>query len=233
MIYGIYGCLPSNLTGMLSNSGYYHRRTRNGARVCLGTTSCPVTMTSLAPGLQLFRLFGARALRPARLPHFKLRTPTSSWPRPFSHSTPRLAPQNPSFSLSQRLKDLVKKYGWYAVGVNLCLSATDFSVAFLGVNLLGAEYMTDWMHRVQSHLPSIFQRKEEVESVPAAEPSKGLYAAAVVAFVIHKTIFFPIRTGLTVALTPWLVSSLTKRGWIGAAGAKRAAQEMMKKRRLD
>ena len=194
-------------------------------------------MTSLAPGLQLFRLFGAaRTIRPTRMPHFRLRTSTPSWPRSFSHSAPRRAPQNPSVpsvSLSQRLKDLVKKYGWYAVGVNLCLSATDFSVAFLGVNLLGAEYMTEWMHRMQSHLPSIFKGKEEVEAAPAAKPSNTLYAAALVAFVIHKTLFFPIRTGLTVALTPWLVSSLTKRGWVGAAGAKRAAQEMMKKRKLD
>jgi hypothetical protein len=35
------------------------------------------------------------------------------------------------------------------------------------------------------------------------------------AYTIHKTLFLPVRVGLTAAWTPKLVKWLTLRGWIG------------------
>jgi len=49
-----------------------------------------------------------------------------------------------SQSLSQRLKQLSKEYGWTAVGVYLGLSALDFPFCFLAVRLLGTERIGRW-----------------------------------------------------------------------------------------
>lgn len=54
---------------------------------------------------------------------------------------------------------------------------------------------------------------------------EGLYAMLVLAYTVHKTLFLPVRVGLTAALTPKLVGWLGRRGWAGGAGTKRAAQE--------
>ena len=42
-----------------------------------------------------------------------------------------------------------------------------------------------------------------------------LWAEAALAYTIHKTLFLPVRVGLTAAWTPKLVKWLTLRGWIG------------------
>ena len=56
--------------------------------------------------------------------------------------------------------------------------------------------------------------------------SEGIWAMVVLAYTIHKTLFLPVRVGLTAAVTPRLVGWLRSRGWAGSAGTKRAAQEM-------
>jgi hypothetical protein len=53
----------------------------------------------------------------------------------------------------------------------------------------------------------------------------------VLAYTIHKTLFFPVRVGLTAGLTPKLVGWLSRRGWAGGAGTRRAAMEMRDKLR--
>lgn len=77
-------------------------------------------------------------------------SPRSSSSRLFHHVPARLTstppPPNdpasqlpPDATLSQRLKHLIKSYGWYALGVYFVLSTLDFTVAFAGISLLGAE----------------------------------------------------------------------------------------------
>jgi len=69
--------------------------------------------------------------------------------------------------------------------------------------------------------------REEVENISSLSGShEGLYAMILLAYTIHKTLFVPIRVGLTAALTPKLVGWLGRRGWAGGAGTKRAAKEM-------
>ncbi|KAG6813661.1 hypothetical protein H0H92_008898 [Tricholoma furcatifolium] len=196
--------------------------------------------------LPLFRLFAPRlaARAPPILPVVRLRP--LSRPRLFHHSPTRLSPppspsenSPPSLpsdaSLSQRLKHLIKSYGWYALGVYLALSAVDFGVAFAGVNLLGAEYVSQVATSVKTSVMSVLHPHppepglDEMESTGTRAGQEGLYAMVVLAWTIHKTLFFPVRVGLTAAFTPRFVGWLTRKGWAGGAGAKRAAAEMRDK----
>jgi len=138
------------------------------------------------------------------------------------------------------LKHLIKSYGWYALGVYLIVSALDLSVAFAGVNLLGAEYVSQVATSMKETMGSLIHShpaepgKDEVESAtrPSHQPGQeGLYAMLVLAYTIHKTLFLPFRVGLTAALTPKLVGWLARRGWVGSAGTRRAAVEMRERLR--
>jgi len=113
-------------------------------------------------------------------------------------------------------------------------------VAFAGVNLLGAEYVSQLATNVKETVTSFVHSRTSHPSRPEGEsvtrPSdqsghEGLYAMLVVAYTIHKTLFFPVRVGLTAALTPKLVGWLARRGWVGSAGTRRAAVEMRERLR--
>lgn len=128
----------------------------------------------------------------------------------------------PNATLSQRLKFLMKSYGWYAAGVYLVLSALDFTVAFIGISLLGAEQVSQAATYVKVltlralHTRPLEPGKEEQGSTSAMTGSReGLYAVLVLAYTIHKTLFLPVRIGLTAAMTPRLVGWLRMRGWVG------------------
>ncbi|GJE94892.1 hypothetical protein PsYK624_110680 [Phanerochaete sordida] len=139
----------------------------------------------------------------------------------------------PNASLSQRLKHLIKSYGWYALGVYILLSAADFTVAFAAVNILGAEHVA----RVASSVKEVFTgllpprpaepgRDEMDIASHGRGGSEGIWAMVVLAYTIHKTLFLPVRVGLTAAVTPRLVGWLRSRGWAGSAGTRRAAHEV-------
>jgi hypothetical protein len=183
----------------------------------------PLLPTSrLKPTLQLY--------------HIRLftRSPPRLSPIPPSPSSPVLPP-NPT--LSQRLKQLIKSYGWYALGVYLLVSALDFGVAFVGINLLGAEYVSRVAASAKSMVTNLISKPaepglDEVEvtkNLQSTEGHEGLYAMLVLAYTVHKTLFLPVRIGLTAAFTPRLVAWLSRKGWAGGAGTKRAAQEMREK----
>ena len=64
----------------------------------------------------------------------------SDKPNPQYHDpTPHLGSPEPAPSLSQRLKQLSREYGWAALGVYLGLSLIDFPFCFLAVRLLGVD----------------------------------------------------------------------------------------------
>jgi len=113
----------------------------------------------------------------------------------------------------------------------MVIGIVDFGVAFAGVNLLGAEYVSRVAASLKEYVESfVYTRpiepgREEVESASRGS-HEGLYAMIVLAYTIHKTLFLPVRVGLTAALTPKLVGWLGHRGWAGGAGTKRAANEM-------
>ena len=170
--------------------------------------------------------------------------PRTSLSRHYRTSAPRLTsgPSRPSentsslppdATVSQRLKHLVKSYGWYALGVYLVFSALDFTVAFAGIKLLGAEQVSQAAAYVKQLVFGFLRTtppepgRDEIES-PAAgnDGHEGLYAMLVLAYTIHKTVFLPVRVGLTAALTPRIVGFLRARGWAGGEGSKRAARDI-------
>ena len=56
------------------------------------------------------------------------------------------------------------------------------------------------------------ERKKKESSVLG---SRTFWAEAALAYAIHKTLLLPLRAGLTVAVTPKLVSWMAARGWVG------------------
>jgi N-terminal acetyltransferase 2 len=132
----------------------------------------------------------------------------------------------------------MKKYGWYTLGVYFLLSVADFAVAFAGINLLGAEHVSRVAAQVKDSVTGlIYSRPPDPGREPLERSSathgrhEGLYAMIVLAYTIHKTLFLPVRIGLTAAFTPRLVGWLGKRGWHGGEGTKRAATEIRERMR--
>jgi hypothetical protein len=154
-------------------------------------------------------------------------------------SSPSSPPQSPSSqapqTLSGRLKTLIKSYGWYALGVYLVLSALDFGVAFAAINLLGADHVAHITASVKHFFLDLIGRAppehsgEPSADTPSSDGSEGLYAMLVLAYTVHKTLFVPVRVGLTAAITPKFVGWLGKRGWAGSDGARRAGREIREK----
>lgn len=192
----------------------------------------------------LKRLFFPRVLvrpSPPLLPTASRRVLLAA--RTLRTSPPRLTTpppaSTPPTTVSQRLQHLVKSYGWYALGVYLAFSALDFTVAFVGIKLLGAEQVSQAAAYVRQLAYGVMHSKppepgrDEMESAPAGSGSHdGLYAMLVLAYTIHKTVFLPVRVGLTATLTPRIVGWLRARGWAGGQGAARAAKEMRERTRI-
>ena len=145
-------------------------------------------------------------------------------------------------TFSERLKHLIKSYGWYALGVYLVVGVVDFGVAFAAVNLIGAEHVSRVATAAKESAYGIFSSRppepgrEEMDkavSQPDAGAREGLYAMIVLAWTVHKTLFLPLRVGLTAAFTPRLVNWLRSRGWAGSKGTRRAAEELRQRIRRD
>lgn len=193
------------------------------ARLAGRSPSPSLTRSAGQSGTRLFHTF------PARLTHSPPPSPTSS-----DGGGPASLP--PDATLSQRLKHLIKSYGWYALGVYIILSVLDFSVAFGAVNILGAEHVSRVAAAAKEFCVGlVYSRppepgREEMDRPHARTTGhEGLFAVIAVAYTVHKTLFLPVRVGLTAALTPRLVGWLRQRGWAGGAGAQRAAREMREK----
>ncbi|KAI0081873.1 hypothetical protein K474DRAFT_1006787 [Panus rudis PR-1116 ss-1] len=197
----------------------------------------PRVSRPLLPLAQRLQPIVSAPLRPnstSRLFHHSpvRRSSQSPPPESESHQLP------PDASLSQRLKHLIKSYGWYALGVYVIISTIDFTIAFAAVNMFGAEHVARVAASVKEFFLGFIHSKppepgrEEMDAVSShanGSGHEGLYAMIVLAYTIHKTVFLPIRVGLTAAATPKLVHWLRQRGWAGGAGTRRAMQEMRHK----
>jgi len=187
-----------------------------------------------------------RPLRPSHLP--LTYTPRASNSRLFNHFPARLTaspppPEHESSSLPpdatryQRLKHLFKSYGWYALGVYIVLSVLDFGVAFGLINIIGAEYVERLSSSAKEFALGMLRTKppepglDELDPAPPNAGHEGIYAMLLLAYTVHKTLFLPVRVGLTAGLTPPLVGWLRRRGWAGGAGTVRAATHMRERLR--
>lgn len=199
----------------------------------------------------VFRLNPAPILPLSSASTGALRPAANTGFRYFHHTQPRLSSNpdgrehervEPTLTFSQRLKHLIKSYGWYALGVYFLISAIDFGVAFAAVNLIGAEHVSrvavsvkESVYTVLNSRPSEPGREEMDRAVAQSKTGgqEGLYAMVVLAWAIHKTVFMPIRVGLTAAYTPRLVNWLRSRGWAGSQGTRRAAEQLRQRLRRD
>ncbi|KZV81101.1 hypothetical protein EXIGLDRAFT_592138, partial [Exidia glandulosa HHB12029] len=117
-------------------------------------------------------------------------------------------------SLKGRLKHLFKTYGWYALGVYAFISIFDFGLSFAAINLVGAEHVREWAARAKALVftPSP-EAAHEAEEAKKSGVNGGLWAMLLLAYTLHKTVFLPVRIGLTATVTPPLVRWLRTRGW--------------------
>ncbi|KAH9876049.1 hypothetical protein J1614_003928 [Plenodomus biglobosus] len=137
--------------------------------------------TSLQQSAALYLRFQCSALaRRVRSIRYKSDKSTSNHLNP----TPHLGSPEPALSLSQRLKQLSKEYGWTAVGVYLGLSAIDFPFCFLAVRLLGTERIGHYEDVVKNAFWSVVRLafpdagKKSPEQVAAEEAQKAAEATA-------------------------------------------------------
>ncbi|KAI6113219.1 hypothetical protein EDD16DRAFT_1834731 [Pisolithus croceorrhizus] len=201
-------------------------------RLVLFRVTRPVLpLTSRVGTLNLSSRGSAVPSRPFHVSALRLSSPPPSPRRDDSNTS-----LPPDATLSQRLKYLIKSYGWYAAGVYFVLSTLDFTVAFIGVNLLGAEQVSQAAAYIKETALGVLRTElpetnEEQADQAAGGGREGLYAMLVLAYTIHKTLFLPVRIGLTAVFTPRLVGWLRARGWAGGEGTKRAAQEMRERLR--
>lgn len=108
----------------------------------LFTATQPAARSTLAhPRLLQHRgLLLQRDLRTPLARRFRsLRLRSDKAPAQRPDPTPHLGSPEPALSLSQRLKQLSREYGWTAVGVYFALSVLDFPFCFLAVRLLGTD----------------------------------------------------------------------------------------------
>lgn len=140
----------------------------------------------------------------------------------------------PNQSLGQRFKELSQKYGWVAVGVYTAISVIDFSIAFAAVNVAGAERVKkvekkvlDWVGMNTSKQPSDSDKEGK-------EDKNSIWAMAVLAYGIHKTLFLPPRLALAAGITPRLVKELQRRGYaVGPNAEKVVARVRKAKERIN
>jgi len=166
-----------------------------------------------------------RAARKPLLPFGSRRSFSSDPPSPTALDAPQ--------TLTDKLKYLIKSYGWYALGMYAILSAVDFTIAFGLVYVVGAEHVSRLTHYLRGLMSDIFHRPHQTEG-PEGEHSgsEGLYAMLLLAYGIHKIVFLPFRVGLTAAFTPRMVGWLGRRGWLYGESAKKAAAQMQQRREM-
>lgn len=108
----------------------------------------------------------------------------SSVTLPSSSSSPPPSPESPKLppnaTLSQRLKHLIKNYGWYALGIYAVITVVDFSVAFAAVNILGAEHASRLASAVKEYFMAFLPSRppepgrEEMDSAAAHTAAGGV-----------------------------------------------------------
>ena len=230
-----------------SKTASLHRRRRQMARTYSLGARCIYSRFFLPsrPNIQLSSRISSNRAVPRAMPRRFAHSVVSSSSFPHNAASNSnlggsVGPK-PGATLSQRLKHLIKSYGWYALGVYAVLTVADFTVAFAGISLIGSEHVARATDAVTSKLSQLFRPVLPQPGAHASETSSSsssrrepggrdsLMATAVLAWLVHKTLFMPFRVGLTVALTPKLVRWLTRRGWAGGVNAKRVANELRDK----
>jgi hypothetical protein len=131
------------------------------------------------------------------------------------------------------IKQLIRKYGYSALGVYLAISSVDLPLSFLFVHSMGQEQILAWENSVRQY----FGYEPKVITPPTTSTAESvadnnMFAAVSawlgptfwtefgIAYALHKSLIF-IRVPLTAAATPAVVKLLQKWGFnIGKKVAK-------------
>ncbi|KDN41149.1 hypothetical protein K437DRAFT_217915, partial [Tilletiaria anomala UBC 951] len=143
----------------------------------------------------------------------------------------------PKAGFRERLRFLSRRYGWWAIAVYMLTSFIDFGLAFAAIHMLGAEHIRELEARVR-HWLGMEKRDHSEEQdtgknlkqmlgisaqaghtlAPASSGTKNsggsgtLWAEAVLAYTIHKTLLLPVRVAATAAILPSFVKLMVKWG---------------------
>ncbi|KAI5360253.1 hypothetical protein Slin14017_G098140 [Septoria linicola] len=141
-------------------------------------------------------------------------------------------------TLSGRMKEMSRKYGWTVTGIYLGLSVLDFPFCFLAVKWFGTERIAEIEHTImdgfwdmaEKVMPSLKDRRLEKEASAAEEAAAAAREAGdqfaeqakrknpsfgtqlLLAYGVHKSLIF-FRIPITLAITPKVVKQLRKWGW--------------------
>ncbi|KAG0240512.1 hypothetical protein BGX31_001872 [Mortierella sp. GBA43] len=172
-------------------------------------------------------------------------TVASSTTTSSSSSTVSNAAAKKSSGFMDKIKHLIKQYGYTGVAVYLGVSCVDLAATFVIVKAAGMdkiEQAQDWVvdhvgkyfgykHDPNHHHPhttgpgadgEVDLDKVDDEQVGAIyNKASGLWSVFVIAYGIHK-LLVPLRVVATSMITPPLVKWLVKKGWIKAV-AKQGA----------
>lgn len=117
------------------------------------------------------------------------------------------------------LKELMKKYGYAALGVYLFLSMLDLPLCYLFVASVGDEKIKEYQEKVKQFF-GIGQSKDrengsfkkEEENDKKGSKYSAFWTTFFIAYGLHKSLVF-IRLPLTATLTPSIVKQLQKFGF--------------------
>ncbi|KAG0012778.1 hypothetical protein BGZ80_011516 [Entomortierella chlamydospora] len=154
------------------------------------------------------------------------------------------APAKKSSGMMDKIKDLVRKYGYTGVAVYLGISTIDLAATFVVVKALGMEKIERAQDWVVDHVGTYFGYKRDPnhrhshdgegndsvidldkvddEQVGAIyNKASGLWSVFLIAYGIHK-LLVPFRVVATSMITPPLVKWFIKRGWMKETAKKGA-----------
>ncbi|KXT06858.1 hypothetical protein AC578_7231 [Pseudocercospora eumusae] len=161
--------------------------------------------------------------------------PSRAWRQARHNSSQAREAPKAKRSLSERMKDMSRKYGWTVTGIYLGLSVLDFPFCFLAVRWFGAERIAGVEHAivdgfwdiVEKVIPSLTERRLQKQAAEAAEAAQeagdavaedargknpGLGTQLLLAYGVHKSLIF-FRIPITLAITPKVVKTLRSWGW--------------------
>ncbi|KAG0281464.1 hypothetical protein BGZ96_001130 [Linnemannia gamsii] len=200
----------------------------------LTITPSPITTTRLAPIIRR----GFSTATPG-----KTATTASTTASPAASGTVA-ATTSKSAGFMDKIKQLVKQYGYTGVAVYLGISTLDLAATFIIVKAAGMEKIEMAQDYVIEHYGPLvgYKPKPHSHSEAAAaavdldkvddeqvgaiyNKASGLWSVFVIAYGIHK-LLVPLRVVATSMITPPLVKWLVRKGWIkevAKQGAKQGA----------
>lgn len=150
-------------------------------------------------------------------------------------------------SIRERLRLVMRRYGWWALGVYLVISVVDLSLTMVAIHTMGGDYMKQLQNRAMQTVGMGDQDNDQPpkkgflmrwvdkarEALQTGHKERDdliakLSTEFVIAYGIHKTVLLPIRAAITVGITPSLVRWLIRRGW--AAPLKSGSVKIVPKR---